>query len=144
MLATVRFTHRDTPTATSTSAASTTPIDGAWEASWTRAELAQAPMLMGPEEVNDENWGTYTLIFDAGVATETMTNPQQRTSGTFTYKIDGDTVTFSVPTVKIRHALGHHRRPADVDPRRLPRCRTYALRHQTVHPSIVSLQASDV
>ena len=23
-----------------------------------------------------------------------MTNPQQRTSGTFTYKIDGDTVTF--------------------------------------------------
>ena len=94
MLASVRFTDRAPSSAASTSAASTTPIDGAWEAGWTREELVKSPLLMDPGEVNDENWGTLTMTFNAGAATETISNPKGEITGHFAYQVDGDAVTF--------------------------------------------------
>jgi hypothetical protein len=94
MLATVRFTHQAASTITTPPAATTTAIDGLWQASWTRDELENSPLLMGNGEVNDENWGTLSISFDGGTATETISNNNQEHTDDFTYKIDGDIVTF--------------------------------------------------
>jgi hypothetical protein len=94
MLASLRFSGAapSTPTA-SAAPLEATPIDGVWSAHWSRSELAHSPLVNG-EEINDENWGTYTLTFKRGKAVEKISNPKYAATNRFTYVVDGDVVTF--------------------------------------------------
>jgi hypothetical protein len=48
--------------------------------------------LLDSAELNDENWGDFTLTFDHGQMTSTQINPRKSSSGLATFKIDGDTI----------------------------------------------------
>lgn len=96
MLASIRFSDRDVEAPVSSSAGAT-PIDGVWTATWTLDELAAAPLL-DPSEVNDENWGQYTLTFAQGQATAAQTNPKKTSTFTGTFHIEGDTITWTLGT----------------------------------------------
>jgi TRAP-type C4-dicarboxylate transport system substrate-binding protein len=84
------------PTKTTTS----TPLDGAWEVTYTKDEFVAAHPDHG--EVNPSNYGTFTLTFDRGDFTyvggssESSTTPG--TSATGTYVVDGNTIAFYVET----------------------------------------------
>jgi hypothetical protein len=107
MLASIHFSDRPvqpatTPTSEPTPSSSSTgtsqavtAIDGVWTAHWTYEELSKSP-LTDPSggELNDENWGLYTLNFKGGKASESVKNSKATTSGTFTYSLSGNTVTF--------------------------------------------------
>jgi hypothetical protein len=97
MLASVSFTGGSAkPSASSAQPAAVTPLDGVWSASWTYEELKKSPLRYkdGDGELNDGNWGTYTLTFSRGKATEEITNPQFKGKDPFAYTVDGDVVTF--------------------------------------------------
>lgn len=95
MLTTIRLLGGTPSPATSSAAPdAATPIDGSWSAHWSRRDLAKSPLLYGPEEVNDGNWGTYTLTFQRGQAVETIRNPKHRATNRFTYTVNGDVATF--------------------------------------------------
>jgi TRAP-type C4-dicarboxylate transport system substrate-binding protein len=69
-----------------------TPLDGVWEVSYTRAELAAAHP--DPSEVIPENYGSFTLTLRRGQSSFTRpgAQPSPQTSGT--YVVRGDTITF--------------------------------------------------
>jgi hypothetical protein len=94
MLASIRFSERTAQTSSAPTGQAATPIDGVWTASWTHDELVKSPLLIGKEEINDENWGQHTLTFKNGLAIEAVKNPHKTLSGSFQYSPDGDTVTF--------------------------------------------------
>jgi hypothetical protein len=73
----------------------TTPLDGKWSTSFTRDELAASPLLMDPEELNDENWGEETLTLQDGQVTFTQQNDIDSTSASGTFLVSGDVVLFS-------------------------------------------------
>lgn len=77
-------------------APATTPLDGTYQTSFTRDELAAA--TTETEEVNDQNWGDFTLTFSGGEVTFTQENEADSytTSGVFT--VEGDTVTLAFDT----------------------------------------------
>ena len=66
MLASLRFDDQRQPTTVTTARPTATPIDGTWTTSFTRAELASSPLLYDQGEINDDNWGTFTLTFEQG------------------------------------------------------------------------------
>lgn len=81
------------PNASSAPAATgSTPLDGTYITSFTRDELAASPLLVDPEEINDDNWGRETLTLSGGLMTFTQQNDVKRTSGCGTYSIQGDAV----------------------------------------------------
>jgi len=67
-------------------------LNGRWIASWTRQELATSP-LTGEGELNDGNWGTFTLTMSGGRGHESMWNSRATTEFDFTYRVDGDVLT---------------------------------------------------
>ncbi len=69
-----------------------TPIDGSYETSFSKAELADSPLLYDPEEVNDENWGDFTLTFSEGQLTWTQENEVDSFSFNGTFTVAGDVV----------------------------------------------------
>ena len=71
--------------------AAASPIDGVWSASWTYEDLRSGPLL-DSEELNDENWGDFTLTFDHGQMSTTEVNPRKSSSGSATFQVDGNTV----------------------------------------------------
>jgi TRAP-type C4-dicarboxylate transport system substrate-binding protein len=77
------------PPATATTAAS---IDGVYRTSFTRGELERTPLLEDRGEVQDENWGDFTLTFERGRVTFEQENEiaSYTTAGTFT--VDGRTI----------------------------------------------------
>jgi hypothetical protein len=96
MLTSITFTDGSATAASTAQSAAVTPMDGIWSASWTYEELKKSPLRYqdGDGELNDENWGTYTLKFSRGKATEEITNPEFKGKDPFTYTVDGDVVTF--------------------------------------------------
>lgn len=90
MLSSISFSDRavEAPAAANTAA---TPIDGVWTATWTREELAASPFLE-QGELNDENWGEYTLTFDHGQVSAAQTNPKSTTTIRGKFHVDGDTL----------------------------------------------------
>jgi len=68
------------------------PIDGSYETSFTKDELADSPLLYDVGEVNDENWGDFTLIFDEGQLTLTQENSVDSYSNDGTFTVAGDVV----------------------------------------------------
>jgi TRAP-type C4-dicarboxylate transport system substrate-binding protein len=70
-----------------------TALDGVYRTSFTLEELAKSPLLIDPGEINDENWGDFTLTFDRGRVTFTQQNDVKTTSTSGTYTIDGRLIT---------------------------------------------------
>ena len=71
----------------------TTAIDGVYRTSFTREELAKSPLLYDPGEINDQNWGDFTLTFDRGRVTFTQRNDLDHYSTSGTYTLDGKAIT---------------------------------------------------
>jgi len=69
-----------------------TALDGTWRTTFSKAELSTSPLLMDPEENNDDNWGTLTMTFANGQINGTMTNTVRSGSSAGTYAVQGDTV----------------------------------------------------
>jgi hypothetical protein len=91
-------TLESTPTAAVESAPTahptptTSPIDGAYVTSFTKDELVNSPLLADKSEINDENWGTWTLTFDTGFVYYTQGNELARSESAGKFTIDGDAV----------------------------------------------------
>jgi TRAP-type C4-dicarboxylate transport system substrate-binding protein len=81
------------PSASATGAADqqATPLDGVYRTSFTREELANSPHGVG--EVNDQNWGEFTLTFDRGRVTFTQRNDIDSYSTSGTYTLNGKAIT---------------------------------------------------
>ena len=73
-------------------AAKATPIDGVYRTSFTRAALERSPKLMDAEEINDENWGDFTLMLSKGRVTFEQTNDVASYSTSGTFAVDGDSI----------------------------------------------------
>jgi hypothetical protein len=74
-------------------AAPITPVDGTWEISLTRDELAAAGA--SEDEVNDPiSWGDWRLVLDAGEF-EFVEPSSGRTTNSGTYAVDGDALTLT-------------------------------------------------
>jgi len=67
-----------------------TPLDGVWQVTYTRDELAAAHP--DPSEVVPDNYGSYTLRFHRGDSW--FTRPGTRPGPPTTYVVHGDTITF--------------------------------------------------
>jgi TRAP-type transport system periplasmic protein len=75
-----------------------TPIDGMYEMSFTRQELADSPLQYDEGEISDENWGDWTWKFDRGeyiLTQENAVTPLNSEVGT--YKVEGDVITLYRP-----------------------------------------------
>jgi hypothetical protein len=64
------------------------PVEGTYRYESTRAELEKSPLLMDQGELNDENWGTMTLVLGDGKARWDQANKiaSSTTSGSYTTK----------------------------------------------------------
>jgi len=80
-------------TATASPAAVVSAIDGAYLASFTKDDLAASPLLYDQGEVNDENWGTWTLTLDEGIVYYWQGNEVTNSGSDGTFSVDGDAVT---------------------------------------------------
>jgi hypothetical protein len=96
MLASVRFSDRLPEAPAVSTAPAATPIDGIWSQTVTYEELKSSPLLYGPEEVIDGNWGQSTMTLDKGKGTLSLINARQSFSNTFTYEVAGDIMTWKV------------------------------------------------
>ena len=70
-----------------------TALDGVYHTSFTREELAKSPLLTDAGEINDQNWGDFTLTFDHGRVTFTQRNDLDNYSTSGTYTLDGKAIT---------------------------------------------------
>jgi hypothetical protein len=70
-----------------------TALDGVYRTSFTRDELAESHLLSSPAEINDQNWGDFTLTFDRGRVTFTQRNDLDNYSTSGTYTLDGKAIT---------------------------------------------------
>ena len=70
-----------------------TALDGVYRTSFTREELAKSPLLTDPGEINDQNWGDFTLTFARGRVTFTQRNDLDNSSTSGTYTLDGKAIT---------------------------------------------------
>jgi TRAP-type C4-dicarboxylate transport system substrate-binding protein len=74
------------------------PIVGTWTTSFTKEELADSPLLYDAGEVNNENWGDFSMTFQAdGRVSFAQENASASYSTSGTYTVSGDHVelTFS-------------------------------------------------
>jgi TRAP-type C4-dicarboxylate transport system substrate-binding protein len=71
----------------------TTALDGVYRTSFTREELAKSPLLYNPAEINDQNWGDFTLTFDRGRVTFTQRNDLDSYSTSGAYTLNGKAIT---------------------------------------------------
>ena len=83
-------TAQANPTAQPTSSVSA--IDGAYVTNFTQEDLAGSPLLYDQSEVNDENWGTWTLTFDKGVVYYWQGNDLKQSGSDGRFSVDGDAV----------------------------------------------------
>jgi TRAP-type C4-dicarboxylate transport system substrate-binding protein len=70
-----------------------TALDGVYRTSFTRKELASSPLLTDPAEINDQNWGDFTLTFARGRVTFTQRNDLDHSATSGTYTLDGKAIT---------------------------------------------------
>jgi TRAP-type C4-dicarboxylate transport system substrate-binding protein len=88
---------RDTPNPQPTQAAR--ELEGTYVTSFSEQELAESPLLMDAGEINDENWGDFTLRLSNGHVRLTQRNAQGHSewwpSGRYT--TDGDAIEFHSP-----------------------------------------------
>jgi TRAP-type transport system periplasmic protein len=75
-----------------------TRVDGVYRTSFTRDDLVQSPLLMDAGEINDENWGDFTLTLDRGGVTFTQRNDRKSTSTSGTFTVKGDVLSLRFTT----------------------------------------------
>ena len=68
------------------------PIEGVYRTTFTREALEQSPLLYELGEVNDQNWGDFTLTFDRGRVTFEQQNDVDGYSTSGTFWVDGDSI----------------------------------------------------
>jgi TRAP-type C4-dicarboxylate transport system substrate-binding protein len=69
-----------------------TPVDGVYRASFTRDDLKRSPELVDAGEINEENWGDFTLTLHKGRVTFEQHNEIASSSTSGTFEIDGDSI----------------------------------------------------
>jgi hypothetical protein len=74
------------------------PIDGAYQTSFTKDELASSPLLADQSEVSDHNWGDWTLIFASGRVSYVQRNALVTTYSSGVFAVDGETITMAFDT----------------------------------------------
>jgi hypothetical protein len=79
--------------APATASQQATVLDGVYRTSFTREELAASPLLVDQGEVNEGNWGQFTLTFNHGRVTLAGRNDRGSGSTSGTYTINGKTIT---------------------------------------------------
>ena len=81
----------------STTTPTATPLDGVYRTSFTREALEQSPLLYELGEVNDQNWGDFTLTLEGGQVTFEQQNDVDAyaTSGTYTVEDDSIVLEFT-------------------------------------------------
>ena len=72
-----------------------TALDGVYRTSFTREELVKSPLLVDAGEINDQNWGDFTLTFDRGRVTFTQRNDLDHYSTAGSYTLDGKLITLT-------------------------------------------------
>jgi len=70
-------------------------IDGTYQTSFSLADLSASPLLADPSELNDGNWGDWTLKFQDGRVSYAQRNTVTNSSSSGTFTIDGDAVTMA-------------------------------------------------
>jgi TRAP-type transport system periplasmic protein len=70
-----------------------TALDGTWKTSDTKADLIAATTDTG--EINDENWGDFTITFGHGRFSSTQSNPLASSSNSGAFTVKGDVVTLA-------------------------------------------------
>jgi hypothetical protein len=90
-----------TQSAASTSARTGAPslataaIDGVYKTSFTRDELASSALLVDADEINDGNWGDFTMTFADGRVSYVQSNSVESSTSSGTFTVDGDAVTMA-------------------------------------------------
>jgi TRAP-type C4-dicarboxylate transport system substrate-binding protein len=79
-------------------AAESTAIDGTYRSTFTFADLQRSPQLLDTGELNDGNWGAFTLTFDRGRIDLALKNDVIEHTWSGTYTVTGDEVRFELPT----------------------------------------------
>jgi TRAP-type C4-dicarboxylate transport system substrate-binding protein len=69
-----------------------TPIDGDYRTSFSKRELEDSPDLADKGEINDGNWGAFTLHLTHGRLTATQRNAHTRTTSTGRYTLSGNAI----------------------------------------------------
>jgi len=72
--------------------AAASEIDGTYSTSFTRQELVSSPLLYDSQEINDQNWGEFSLILDHPKVTFHQRNNVDNYATTGTYELSGDTI----------------------------------------------------
>ena len=72
-------------------------IDGIYQTSFSRADLTASPLITAGE-INDGNWGDWTLTFLAGRVAYTQRNSVTSSSSSGTFTINGDAITMAFDT----------------------------------------------
>jgi hypothetical protein len=75
----------------------TAQIDGIYQTSFSRADLVASPFITAGE-INDGNWGDWTLTFLAGRVSYSQRNNVTNSGSSGTYTTDGDAVTMVFDT----------------------------------------------
>jgi hypothetical protein len=73
-----------------------TALDGTWKTSFTKAELIASPLLMDNGEINDGNWGDFTMTFSHGRFTGTGSNAIEQGTSSGTFTVAGDALYLSI------------------------------------------------
>lgn len=98
MLSTLRFVDADPSSAERSTAA--TPLDGVWSTTVSEADLAGSPLLYDRDEVNDQNWGDFTLTFGAGEFTLTQENPRTTSEQAGTFEVEDDVLSMTMEGIE--------------------------------------------
>lgn len=69
-----------------------TSIEGTWVTTFTKSELTASPLLIDDSEINDGNWGDWTLTFKEGRVSYTQSNILERSASDGSYTTDGNTI----------------------------------------------------
>jgi TRAP-type C4-dicarboxylate transport system substrate-binding protein len=88
--------HQQTPSARPPPAAS--ELKGTYRTSFSEAELAESPLLLDAGEINDQNWGDFTLRLSGGHFRLTGRNARSHGQLTGRYTTDGNAIELDTDT----------------------------------------------
>ncbi|MEA2577078.1 MAG: hypothetical protein QOD78_666 [Chloroflexota bacterium] len=75
-----------------------TSIEGTWVTTFTKADLAASPLLADQAEINDGNWGKWTLTFRNGRVSYVQSNSVDGSLSSGTFTTDGDALVMAFKT----------------------------------------------
>lgn len=101
LLESLEFLDR-APTSTGPTEGSTaSPLDGVWATSFSQRALARSSLLYDPDEVNDQNWGNFTLTLEDGQFTYAQENPLDSYTAQGTFTVEGDVLRLVLDNLEV-------------------------------------------